>query len=170
MEFVVDENVVLNAVRGKNDLGKEAWAEGEFMHRLFRVPSKVFVNEAIAKKFFAMGAKIRAGSRPEDCNNKVYKDMAAMLKNTARVTYVEGTRVEWPGLKKCDREFVGVALQTGGVLVTSDARLRQIVKEMRLRGLRVECVGVDRALCLLRQPGGQGGSGRMARPGGPAPS
>lgn len=158
--FVVDENVVRNAVSGRNDRGEEALVEGEFMFRLLRVKSTVFVNDAIAKKFRSMWDKIMADSRPEDCNSRIYKGVAAMLRDGSRVSYVEGERVEWAGLKKCDREFVGVALQSGGVLVTSDMKLRRIVEEKRRQGSRIECIGVDRALGLLGQSGGQGTVGK----------
>ena len=153
--FVVDGNVVLNAVRGSNDSGEEALAEGEFLPRLLRVKITVFVNEAIAKKFRAMGGKIRAGSRPEDCNNSIYKGIAAMLRDGRMVTYVEAEKVEWEGLKKCDKEFVGVALRSGGTLVTSDTKLRRIAEEMQRQGLRIECIGADQALRMLGQNGGQ---------------
>ena len=144
--FVVDENVVRSAVSGRNDRGEEALVEGEFALRLLRVKGTVYVNEAIAKKFRAMGGKIRADTRPEDCNNRIYKGVAAMLRDGSRVSYVEGASVEWEGLKKCDREFVGVALQPGGVLVTSDTRLRRIAEEKRRQEFRIECIGADRAL------------------------
>ena len=149
--FVVDENVVLNAVRGSNDRGEEALAEGEFLLKLLRVKITVFVNEAIAKKFRTMGDKIRADSRPEDCNNRIYKGIAAMIRDGRMVTYVEAERVEWKGLKKCDREFVGVALRSGGTLVTSDMKLRRIAEEMQQQGHRIECIGADQALRMLGQ-------------------
>lgn len=60
--FVVDENVVRSAVSGRNDRGEEALVEGEFALRLLRVKGTVYVNEAIAKKFRAMGA--RSGRTP----------------------------------------------------------------------------------------------------------
>ena len=155
--FVVDENAVLNAVRGRNDRGEEAFVEGEFMLRLLRIKGTVFVNEAIVKKYYAMDGKIRADSRPEDCNNRIYKGVAAMLRDGRRAHYVEAVSVDWDDIKKCDREFVGVALRSGGVLVTSDMKLRRIAGERPWQGHRIECIGADRALRLLEQGEEEGG-------------
>ena len=71
------------------------------------------------------------------------------------VTFVEAEKVKWEGLKKCDSEFVGVALRSGGTLVTSDTKLRRIAEEMQRQGLRIECIGADQALRMLGQNGGQ---------------
>lgn len=102
-----------------------------------------------------MGDKIRADSRPEDRNNRIYKGIAAMIRDGRMVTYMEAEKVEWEGLKKCDKEFVGMALRPGGTPVTSDVKLRRIADEMQRQGLHIKCIGADQALRMLGQNGGQ---------------
>ena len=55
---------------------------------------------------------------------------------------------DWPGLKKCDKEFVGAALQSGSVLVTDDARLSRLVADHPL-GSGITCVTAEDALDML---------------------
>ena len=161
--FAVDENVVRNAVSGRNDRGEEALVEGEFMPRLPRVKGTVYVNEPIAKKLRSMRDKIMADSRPEDCNSMICKGAAATLRDGRRAPHMEGSRAELEGRKKRDREFVGVAPQSGGILVASDMKLRRIAEEKRRRGFRIECIGADRALGILGHGGAQNAGG-MPRP------
>ena len=165
MGVVVDENVVIEAATGKKPDGKEAWSEAEFMCGLFRSPEKIFVNDAILKKFSSMEGKIKAAAAAENCNNLIYKGLAALLKDSGRTVYVDGTRVDHEGLKKCDKEFVGVAVQSGAILVTADERLRAIVAELRGRGTDVECLGADAALGRIGPHAGSqaGQGGRQGR-------
>lgn len=102
-----------------------------------------------------MEDKIRSAGPAEDCNNLVYRDLAAIL-DGGITRYVDGIKVGRKGLKKCDRGFVGVAVQSGGILAASDRRLRRIVDEMRTRGVGIECIGVDIDLNRLEPRGGSG--------------
>ena len=154
--FVVDENVIIEAINGKKPDGEKAWIEGEFMCRLFRSPNSIFVNDAILKKFRSVEDKIRSASPAADCSNPVCKGLAAMLRDSGRTRYVDGIKVDRKGLKKCGREFVGVAVQSGGILAASDKRLRRIVDEMRTQGVGIECLGADLALNRLEPHGGSG--------------
>lgn len=147
---VVDENVVREAVEGKKPDGSRAEAEAEFMHRLFRSSNTVFVNGKIVAKFRAMQKKMGGGTRQAaPRNDAIYVTLADMLSNRTRITYSEGVRVEIDGLKKCDREFVGVALQTRSVLVTSDSRLFRILEGCKGAGQGIECRMPAEAIKLL---------------------
>lgn len=152
--IVVDECVIREAVEGKKPGGGRAHAEAEFVHKLLRSTGTIFVNRAISSKFYSLEKKIRAGSRPEHCNNAIYKDFVAVLRDSSRTVHVDGIDVDWEGLKKCDREFVGVALQSGSTLVTSDKKLRGIAREQRSQGSSIACVAAGDALRLLDPPHG----------------
>ena len=154
--IVVDENVVREAVEGKKPDGKNADAEAEFMHRLFRSSNTVFVNCKIEKKFRALQKKIKRGPRPASHrNDAVYVTLADMLNDGTRISYVEGVKVEMDGLKECDREFAGVALQTRSVLVTSDGRLCKALDKSKKAGREIECrtpAEAIRLLCIKGEP------------------
>lgn len=151
--IVVDECVVMEAVRHKKPDGRPALAEAEFMCRLLRSHHKVFVNDAIVDKFNGIERKINAARRPWDHNNMICKGFLATLADAKRTSYVDGIKVDWKGLKKCDKAFVGVALQSRSILVTSDGPLRGIVDEMRSRGVTLECLGADQAIYRFDQLG-----------------
>ena len=146
---VVDECVVMEAVRYKKPDGSAALAEAEFMCRLLRSPHTVFVNDTIVDKFYSIEKKINATGRPEDYNNMICKNFLGMLTDGRRTNYVEGIKIDRKGLKKCDKEFVGVALQSNSILVTSDGPLRGIIDEMRSEGSGIECLNAGQALRRL---------------------
>ena len=140
---VVDECVVMEAVRYKKPDGSPALAEAEFLCKLLRSPRKIFVNDVMFDKFHAIEKKINASGRPVDYNNMIYKNFLAMLADSKRTNYVEGIKIDRKGLKKCDKVFVGVALQSNSILVTSDMPLRNIIDEMRSEGAGIECLDAD---------------------------
>ena len=105
----------------------------------------MFVNSPIVKKYRGIERKILARSHSKKINESLYRDLMQTLANSHRMHHVDGVAVDWPGLKKCDKQFVGVALQSGGILVTGDARLRELLAGHRV-GSRIECVTAGRAL------------------------
>lgn len=146
--IVVDENVVREAVEGKKPDGSYAHAEAEFMHKLFRSTNKIFVNVKIEGKFRNLQKKMDRGPPNAHRNDLIYAVLSDMLNSKTRVEYSEGVKVAIGGLKECDREFVGVALQTNSVLVTSDKRLVGIL-EREMAGRGVACRAPAEAIDLL---------------------
>lgn len=149
--FVVDENVVMEAIEGRKPNGDRALSEGQFMLKLLGSSDPLFVNGAILKKYRGIEQKIEMRSRSEGLNNAIYKAFMQTLSD-ARVTRIDGVPVDWAGLKKCDREFVAVALQSRSILVTADARLRKIVEGHPV-GSRIECATAESALGLIGAQG-----------------
>ena len=145
---VVDENVIREAVEGKKPDGSYAHAEAEFMYKLFRSTNRISVNVKIEAKYRALEKKMDRGPRNAHRNDVIYAVLSDMVNSKTRVNSCEGVRVTIDGLKECDREFVGVALQTRSVLVTSDDRLRKIL-EREVVGRGVECRTPADAINLL---------------------
>lgn len=148
INIVVDENVIREAIEGKKPDGNYAHAEAEFMHKLFRSANKIFINVKIERKYYALRKKMDRDSRHIHRNEVVYDALAYILNSKTRLEYSEGVKITMDGLKECDREFVGVALQTRSVLVTSDDRLRKIL-EREVVGQGVECRTPADAINLL---------------------
>ena len=146
---VVDECTLMDAVRYKKPDGSMAQAEAEFMSKLLRSTHTIFVNDVIVGKFHNIEKKINATGRPGDYNNMICKNFLAMLADGRRTNYVDGIKIERKGLKKCDKEFVGVALQSNSVFVTSDGPLRGIIDEMRSEGTSIECLDATQAIPRL---------------------
>ena len=146
--IVVDINVIMEAIEGKKPDNAPAMAEAQFMFKLLGSNNTMFVNAAITKKYQDVSRVVGERSRPQDCNNIVHKTLMRELANSERTSYVDGTRVDWPGLKNCDKEFVRVALQSGSVLVTDDARLSKLVADHPL-GSGITCVTAEDALDML---------------------
>lgn len=150
--IVVDENIVMDAVNGKTAGGDPALAEAPFMFKLFDSNRPLFVNTTIAKKYRDIEQKIGMRGRSAGLNNGIYRILMQTLTDSTKINYVDGLAIDWPGLKKCDREFVGVALQTSSILVTADAKLRKIVED-HPRGSRITCATARHAIGLLDMQG-----------------
>ena len=145
--IVVDENVVMEAIEGRKPNGDRALPEGEFVLRLLNSGIRLFVNEAIVKKYHGIGQKIGTRSRPQGINNAMYGALMQTLADGHRLHHVDGVAADWPGLKKCDKEFVGVALHSGGMLVTGGTRLRELVGG-HPAGSAIAYVTAERALAM----------------------
>ena len=143
--IVVDENVVMEAIGGRKPSGDHALSEGEFVFKLLGSDNPVFVNSPIVKKYHGIEQKILARSHSKRINESLYVDLMQTLANSHRIHHVDGVAVDWPGLKKCDKEFVAVALQSGGILVTGDTRLRELLAGHPV-GSGITCVTAGRAL------------------------
>lgn len=145
---VVDVNVIIEAIEGSKPDKSPALAEAQFMFKLFDSRNSVFVNRAIMKKYWHLAERFNRRHRPQDLNNNIHKIFMQTVKNSKRTNHIDGTKVDWPGLKKCDKEFVGVALQSGAILVTGDTRLRALVED-HPRVSDVTCVTARSALDML---------------------
>lgn len=145
--IVVDENVVMEAIEGRKPNGDRALSEGEFVFKLLNSSVRLFVNTAIVKKYHGIGQKIGTRSSPRGINNGMYGALMQTLADGHRLHHVDGVAADWLGLKKCDKEFVGVALQSGGMLVTGDTRLRELIGG-HPAGSAITCVTAERALVM----------------------
>ena len=143
--IVVDENVVMEAIEGRKPSGDHALSEGAFVFKLLGSDNPVFVNSPIIKKYHGIERKIIARSHSKRINESLYVALMQTLANSHRMHHVDGVAVDWPGLKKCDKEFAGVALQSGSILVTGDTRLRELLARHPV-GSGIECVTAKRAL------------------------
>ena len=146
--IVVDENIAMDAANGKTAGGALALSEAQFMSKLFDSNHPLFVNTAIAKKYRDIEQKIGMRGRSAGLDNGIYIILMQTLTDSRKINYVDGLAVDWPGLKKCDREFVGVALQTSSMLVTADMKLRKIVED-HPGGSGITCATARHAIGLL---------------------
>ena len=143
--IAVDINVVMEAIEGSKPDGSPAFAEAQFMFKLFGSRNRMLVNEKIVKKYRNMAKYLATRRNSRDLNNRVHKTLMETVADSARLNYVDGTGADWPGLKKCYKDFVGVVLKSGGILVTGDTRLRDLLAGHPV-GSGITCVTAGRAL------------------------
>ena len=139
------------AIEGRKPNGDRALFEAQFMLNLLGSGDPLFVNDAILKKCRGIEQKIEARSSSEGLNNGIHKAFMQTLSDGIKVPRIDGVPVDWGGLKKCDKEFVAVALQSRSILVTADARLRKTVEGYPES--RIECATAESALGLIGAQG-----------------
>ena len=60
-------------------------------------------------------------------DNFVLKMILKLMFDSERTTILDGIKTDFQGVKKCDNEFVGVTLQSNGILVTADVKLKEAI-------------------------------------------
>ena len=122
-DYVIDENVILNAVHGEKPMKKgvniPADAEKIFVYSFFRNKDRNFINTKIRQKFFNMPKKVEQKFKKDFIDGKILPRFLDLLVNSDKFVLVNGIKNNFKGVKECDTEFVGVTLQSNAILVTS---------------------------------------------------
>lgn len=126
--YVIDENVIMESIHGKKPDGSNADAEAELMYKILRGKDHIWINEEIAKKIYNISRKIRNEHSEKDLNNRIYKRLIQVMQDSTRTSYTHGKLVDFKGPKKCDKQFVNVAIQSNSILVTADDKIKGPVK------------------------------------------
>ncbi len=122
--YVIDENVIMESIHGEKPNGENADAEAELMFKILRGNDHIFINKEIEKKIYSIPKKIRRNHSEKSLNNRIYGKLIQVIRDPTRTTFVDGTKIEFEGPKKCDKQFVSVAIQSGGILITSDGKIK----------------------------------------------
>lgn len=126
--YVIDENVIMESIHGIKPDGSNADAEAELMYKILRGKDHIFLNKEIEKKIYSIPKKIERNHPKKDLNNRIYKRLIQVMRDSTRVSYVDGQLVNFEGPKKCDKQFVNVAIQSKSILLTADDKIKGPVK------------------------------------------
>ncbi len=128
-DYVIDENVIMESIHGEKPNGENADAEAELMYKILRGKDHIFLNQEIRKKILKIPQKILKNYSEKNINNKIYKRLMQVMLDSSRITYVDDATIDFKGPKKCDKQFVNVAIQSGGILITADDTIKGPIKE-----------------------------------------
>ena len=142
-EYVIDENVIRNAWHGKKADGSDAFEEMKFLADLFSCNGHLNLSEKIRKKF----NKFRKGTEnnTKGVNDLMLSKFIKLMYNQSKCLVTEPIKTDFQGVKKCDNEFVGVALKTNSVLVTADEKLKAAIEKDKI-AKKIRCVTVEETL------------------------
>jgi len=142
-DYVIDEMVVRNAWHGKKPDKSNADGELKFLADVFYNNYHVSVSQKIRSKFNKFRddhQQITAG-----VNDLVLKNFIKLLHDSSRCTITEPTKTDFKGVKKCDNEFVGVALKTKSILVSADSGIKDAISKDPV-AKKVKCLTVEEIL------------------------
>jgi len=126
--YVIDENIILNAITGEKPDCSTTLTEKIFISCFLHGHDHLFINNKIKDKILKnMPKKISSFTKPLD--NHIYPLIKKLIFNSSRTTIVDGIKNNFKGVKDCDTEFVGVAIQSNAILVTADSKLKTAVGE-----------------------------------------
>ncbi|MGI0064926.1 MAG: hypothetical protein ACREAL_08685 [Nitrosopumilaceae archaeon] len=139
-EYIIDENVIYNAWHGRKSDNTPALAEKKFLYDIFYGKQHIYISEKIRKKIIRMRKAIPKD--PIDLDSFALNMFLKLIFNSERTTILTGIKTDFQGIKKCDNEFVGVALQSNGILVTADAKLKKAI-EADPKVAKCNCITAD---------------------------
>lgn len=149
--YVIDENVIMESIHGQKPNGENADAEAEFMYKILRTKSHIILNKEIEKKIYNIPKKIASKYPKNSINNLILPRLLKAIKDPSRVTFVEGTPIDFEGPKKCDKQFVSVAIQSKGLLVTADEKIKGPIKKAGLVVSKCKCMTAKEALAQFEK-------------------
>ena len=145
--FIIDENILLNARRGTDEDGNIASNERIFMYCFFKSSKKLPHTLNIRNQYYKIG---KVG-----LNDITYQDVGLMkwfyqrLVNSDLCPIIDGLKIpKYKFIKSGDDEYVYLAIFRDGVLVSVDKRLQTEIEKEGLKN-KVKCTPVKDALSLV---------------------
>lgn len=128
--IIIDENVIIDAWRGTQENGNPAFTERHFVYAFFDSLKKLAYNEEIKKKIIKL--KDARFKDTKYLDNSIVPILTKLIHDSIRATPFFGISTNFKGVKKCDEHFVGVTLQSQGILVTNDQPLHDAIDKDNL--------------------------------------
>jgi len=83
----------------------------------------------IERKMYKIPKKIQKNYSENTINHRVYRRLFELMRDSNKVTLLGKAEIEFNGPKKCDKQFVNVAIQSNATLVTADDTIKGPIKE-----------------------------------------
>ena len=127
-DFIIDENIVMESHSLTDVHGKESFLSLAFITAFIQSTHRLALNDKIETKYRDFQDEIK--NKGLYSSPIVSKIINRLIKGN--IIKVQGIQDEFVGIKKCDKEFVGVSRQVRGTLVTNDQNLILKIKEHKL--------------------------------------
>ena len=146
-DFVIDENVVINAWGGINAQGKKAYSEKIFLTAFIPSDKKLLCTINIQSKYRKLENATLTNKKYEDVGIK--KWFLERLLDSEKCPIIDGLKIpKYKHVKDDDAEFVYLAITKDGNLVTVDKRMWDEIKKDKL-DTKVKYLDVINAIPLV---------------------
>jgi len=146
-DFIIDENIVINAWSGENAEGKRAHSERIFLNAFIPSDKKLVSTPNILSKYRRIEKMNLKDDKYEDVG--IRKWFLDRLIDKNRCPVVGGLKVpNYKHVKDDDSEFVYLAITRDGNLITVDKRMWQEIKDEKLEK-NVKYFDVVKAIPLI---------------------
>jgi hypothetical protein len=145
-DFIIDENVILNVYRGKDEHNHSAIKERRFMYCLLDSDKKLVSTPKIQSYYYHINKII--------LKEKGFMDVGFLkyffdrLRDSNKSPIVEGLKPNSKYIKEGDDEFVCLAIHRDGNLVTKDSRMKSEIEQEGLQD-QVKYYSVSDAIPLV---------------------
>ena len=127
-DFVIDENIVINAWRGTDAQKKRAYNERIFLNAFIPSDKKLLSTVNIHSKYRKLEKAILKDNRFEDAGIK--KWFLDRLLDSEKCPIIDGLKIpKYKHVKDDDAEFVYLAITKEGSLITVDKRMWDEIKD-----------------------------------------
>jgi len=147
-DFIVDENIVINAWRGENDAKQRAYDERMFLLAFIPSNKKLLSTETILSKYRQLEDVKLKNTKYEDVGIK--KWFLDRLIDSNRCPVSDGLKIpKYNHVKDDDAEFVYLAITKDGNLITVDRRMKDEIHDDGLDS-QVKYFDIADAINLVR--------------------
>ena len=150
-DYIIDENVIMESIHGQKPNNKNADAESELMYKILSGEDHIILNKEIEKKIYKIPKKILAKYSEKSLNNQIYPRLLKIIRDPSRTTFVDGIKIDFEGQKKCDKQFVSVAIQSNGILITADNKLKESLKKGGPVVSKCKCMNAKEVLSYIEK-------------------
>lgn len=147
--FIIDENVIYDAWRGKDNDGKNAISDRTFVYSFLDSDKKLIMTPFIQGRYFYISKTILKDTQYMD-PAIIPWFMQRVLDGTKSQVY-DGLKPKFKYIKQGDDEFVIVTIHVDGHLVTKDGRLEKEIEKEGLKG-KINFFDVSAAIPLIHEP------------------
>ena len=145
-EYVIDENVIYDAWRGKDSQKRKAIPERTFVYSFLNSDERLAMTPYIQMQYYGISKQTLSDQQFMDAGI-IPMFMERMVdENKSRV--YDGLKPNYKHIKEGDDEFVCVSIHVDGNLVTKDGRLKNEIIDEGLEN-KVNYYDVSDALSLL---------------------
>lgn len=146
-DFVIDENVVINAWSGINAQDQRAYSERIFLNAFIPSDKKLLSTTNIQSKYRQLESAQLENKKYEDVGIK--KWFLDRLLDSEKCPIIDGLKIpKYKHVKDDDAEFVYLAITRDGNLITVDKRMWQEIKDEKLEK-NVKYFDVVKAIPLI---------------------
>ena len=145
-DFVIDENILYDAWRGKDKNGKKNFADKAFLYLFLDSDKKLAITPYIQGRYFFISNQTLGDKQFVDVT--IIPSFMQRMRDGTRTNLHTGLTPKYKHIKQGDDEFVCVTIFVKGNLVTKDGRLEKEIDEEGLKN-KVNFYDVAEAIPLL---------------------
>lgn len=146
--FVIDENILYDAWRGKDNNGRKIFTDRAFVYSFLDSDKKLAMTPFIRDRYYFVSEQTLGDKEFVDVT--IIPSFMQRVADGGKTNLCTGLTPNYTHIKQGDDEFVCVSIFVDGNLVTKDGRLKKEIEEEGLKD-QVNLCDVSQAISLIHE-------------------